>query len=258
MSNPQANIHPNAKIASDAIIEPFATIGDNVEIGSGTWIGPGAVIMSGARIGKNCKIFPGAVISAIPQDLKFAGEDTTVIIGDNTTIRECVTINRGTVDMMTTKIGNNCLVMAYSHLGHDTIMGDNCVVANSVNIAGHVTIGDWAIIEGMVGVQQFTRIGHHAFVAGGSMVRKSVPPYVKAAREPISYVGVNTIGLRRRGYTNEQVTNIEDVYRVVYVQNKNITQALKIADIELPNSKEKTEILDFINSETKGIMRGFN
>ena len=137
-------------------------------------------------------------------------------------------------------------------------MGDNCVVANSVNIAGHVTIGDWAIIEGMVGVQQFTRIGHHAFVAGGSMVRKSVPPYVKAAREPISYVGVNSIGLRRRGYTNEQVTNIEDVYRVVYVQNKNITQALKIADIELPNSKEKTEILDFINSETKGIMRGFN
>lgn len=258
MSNPQANIHPNAKVADDAIIEPFATIGDNVIIGSGTWIGPGAVIMSGARIGKNCKIFPGAVVSAIPQDLKFAGEDTTVEIGDNTTIRECVTINRGTVDKMTTKIGSNCLVMAYSHFGHDTIMGDNCVVANSVNIAGHVTIGDWAIIEGMVGVQQFTRIGQHAFVAGGSMVRKSVPPYVKAAREPISYVGVNSIGLRRRGYTNEQVTNIEDVYRVVYVQNKNMTQALKIADLELPNSPEKEEILEFINSETKGIMRGFN
>ena len=258
MSNPQANIHPNAQVAEDAVIEPFATIGDNVIIGNGTWIGPGAVIMSGARIGKNCKIFPGAVISAIPQDLKFAGEDTTVEIGDNTTIRECVTVNRGTVDKMTTKIGKNCLVMAYSHFGHDTIMGDNCVVANSVNIAGHVQIGDWAIIEGMVGIQQFTRIGHHAFIAGGCMVRKSVPPFVKAAREPISYVGVNSIGLRRRGYTNEQIINIEDVYRVVYVQNKNMTQALKIADLELPNSKEKEEILDFINSETKGIMRGFN
>ena len=258
MNQPLAYVHPQAKIARNVVIEPFTTIHANVQIGSGTWIGSNVTIMEGARIGKNCRIFPGAVISAIPQDLKFAGEDTTVIIGDNTTIRECVTINRGTVDMMTTKIGNNCLVMAYSHFGHDTIMGDNCVVANSVNIAGHVTIGDWAIIEGMVGVQQFTRIGHHAFVAGGSMVRKSVPPYVKAAREPISYVGVNSIGLRRRGYTNEQVTNIEDVYRVVYVQNKNITQALKIADIELPNSKEKTEILDFINSETKGIMRGFN
>ena len=258
MSNPQANIHPDAIIAKDAIIEPFATVGDNVEIGSGTWIGPGAVIMSGARIGKNCKIFPGAVISAIPQDLKFAGEETTVEIGDNTTIRECVTINRGTVDKMTTKIGDNCLVMAYSHFGHDTIMGNNCVVANSVNIAGHVQIGDWAIIEGMVGVQQFTRIGEHAFVAGGSMVRKSVPPFVKAAREPISYVGVNAIGLRRRGFTNEQIINIEDVYRIVYVQNKNMTQALKIADLELPNSPEKESILDFINSETKGIMRGFN
>ena len=258
MSNAQANIHPNAIIAENAIIEPFATIGDNVEIGAGTWIGPGAVIMSGARIGENCKIFPGAVISAIPQDLKFAGEDTTVIIGNNTTIRECVTINRGTVDKMTTQIGDNCLVMAYTHFGHDTIMGDNCVVANSVNIAGHVTIEDWAIIEGMVGIQQFTRIGKHAFIAGGSMVRKSVPPFVKAAREPISYVGVNAIGLRRRGYSNEQITNIEDVYRVVYVQNKNINQALKIADLELPNSKEKEEILGFINNETKGIMRGFN
>jgi len=258
MGNPQANIHPDAKIAKDTIIEPFATIAGNVEIGSGTWIGPGVVIMDGARIGKNCKIFPGAVISAIPQDLKFAGENSIAEIGDNSTIRECVTINRGTVDRMTTKVGKNCLIMAYTHLGHDTIIGDNCVIANSVNIAGHVTIEDWVIIEGMVGIQQFTRVGRHAFVAGASMIRKSVPPYVKAAREPISYVGVNSIGLRRRGYTNEQIINIEDVYRVIYVQNKNVKQALKIADIELTDSKEKTEILDFINKETKGIMRGFN
>lgn len=258
MGTSLANIHPDAKIAADVIIEPFATVEANVEIGSGTWIGPGAVIMNGARIGKNCKIFPGAVISAIPQDLKFAGEETTVEIGDNSTIRECVTINRGTVDKMTTRVGYNCLIMAYTHLGHDTIIGDNCVIANSVNIAGHVEIGDWAIIEGMVGIQQFTRVGKHAFVAGASMVRKSVPPYVKAAREPISYAGVNSIGLRRRGYTNEQIINIEDVYRVIYVQNKNVKQALKIADLELPDSKEKHEILEFIKDATKGIMRGFN
>lgn len=258
MRSPLTNIHPDAKIATDVIIEPFATVGANVEIGSGTWIGPGAVIMDGARIGKNCKIFPGAVISAIPQDLKFVGEETTVEIGDNSTIRECVTINRGTVDKMTTRVGSNCLIMAYTHLGHDTIIGDNCVIANSVNIAGHVEIGDWAIIEGMVGIQQFTKVGKHAFVAGASMVRKSVPPYVKAAREPISYAGVNSIGLRRRGYTSEQIINIEDVYRVIYVQNKNVKQALKIADLELPDSKEKNEILEFIKDATKGIMRGFN
>lgn len=255
---PTAYIHPNAKIADSAIIEPFASIYGDVEIGEGTWIGPNAVIMDGARIGKNCKIFPGAVISAIPQDLKFDGEQTTVEIGDNTTIRECVTINRGTVDRMTTKVGDNCLIMAYVHLAHDCFIGNNCILANSVNIAGHVTVEDWAIIEGMVGVQQFVTIGKHAFIAGATSVRKNIPPFVRAAREPISYVGVNSVGLKRRGYTDEQVAAIEDVYRIIYVQNKNITQAIKIVDLELPPSNEKDDIINFINSSTKGIMRGFS
>lgn len=255
---PQPYIHPNAKIAPDAIIEPFATIYGDVEIGSGTWVGPNAVIMDGARIGKNCKIFPGAVISAIPQDLKFDGEKTTVEIGDNTTIRECVTVNRGTIDRMTTKIGNNCLIMAYVHVAHDCIIGNNCILANCVGLAGHVTIEDWAILEGMVAVQQFVTIGKHSFVGGKTGVRKNVPPFVKAAREPISYVGVNTVGLKRRGYSDEQILAIEDVYRIIYVHNKNITQALKIVDLELPPSKEKEEIISFINSSTKGIMRGFS
>lgn len=258
MQELKANIHPDAKIASDAIIEPFATIYGDVEIGSGTWIGPNAVIMDGARIGKNCKVFPGAVVSGIPQDLKFDGEKTTVEIGDNTIIRECVTINRGTTDKMSTKIGNNCLLMAYVHIAHDCTIGNHCILANSVNVAGHVTIEDWAILEGMVGVQQFLTIGKHAFVAATTGVRKNVPPFVKAAREPISYVGINAVGLKRRGFSEEQITNIEDVYRVIYIQNRNMTQALKIVDIELPASPEKTEIIDFINSSTKGIMRGFS
>lgn len=255
---PTAYIHPNAKIADSAIIEPFASVYGDVEIGEGTWIGPNAVIMDGARIGKNCKIFPGAVISAIPQDLKFDGEQTTVEIGNNTTIRECVTINRGTVDRMTTKVGDNCLIMAYVHLAHDCFIGNNCILANSVNIAGHVTVEDWAIIEGMVGVQQFVTIGKHAFIAGATSVRKNIPPFVRAAREPISYVGINSVGLKRRGYTDEQVTAIEDVYRIIYVQNKNITQAIKIVDLELPPSNEKDDIINFINGSTKGIMRGFS
>ncbi len=258
MNQPLANIHPDAKIADDAIIEPFATIYADVEIGSGSWIGPNAVIMDGARIGKNCKIFPGAVISAIPQDLKFDGEKTTVKIGDNTTIRECVTINRGTVDKMTTSIGNNCLLMAYVHIAHDCQIGNNVILANSVNVAGHVTIQDWAILEGMAGVQQFITIGKHSFIAATTGVRKNVPPFVRAAREPISFVGVNTVGLKRRGYSDEQITAIEDVYRTIYVQNKNMTQALKIVDLELPPSKEKDEIVDFIKASTKGIMRGFS
>ena len=248
---PQPYIHPDAKIAPDAIIEPFATIYGDVEIGSGTWIGPNAVIMDGARIGNNCKIFPGAVISAIPQDLKFDGEKTTVEIGNNTTIRECVTVNRGTIDRMKTKIGDNCLVMAYVHVAHDCFIGNNCILANAV-------IQDWSILEGMVAVQQFITIGKHSFIGGKTAVRKSVPPFVKAAREPISYVGVNTVGLKRRGYSDEQVAAIEDVYRVIYVHNKNMTQALKIVDLELPPSKEKDEIIDFINASTKGIMRGFS
>ena len=251
-----AHVSANAHIADGAIIEPFAYIDDNVTIGQGTWVGPHAVIQSGTTIGENCKIFSGAVIGAIPQDLKFSGEDSKVVVGDRTVIRKCVTINRGTADRMETKVGSDCLLMAYCHLAHDVSVGDHVIIANSGNIAGHVTIEDWAILEGMVGVQQFVTIGQHAFVAGGSMVRKNIPPFVKAAREPLSFIGVNSIGLRRRGFANEQVVNIEDIYRTLYVQNRNISQALRVAEAELAQSNEKSVILEFISASDKGIIRG--
>ena len=256
--HPTANIHPDAKIGKNVVIEPFATIYADVVIGEGTWIGPNAVIFDGARIGDNCKIYPGAIISATSQDLKYNGEYTTTEIGNNTVIREFVTIHKGTTDRHKTKIGSNCLLMAYVHIAHDCIVGDNVIIANLVQIAGHVTIGNWVIIEGTAAIQQFVQVGDHVFVAGGSLVRKNIPPYVKAAREPLSYVGVNTIGLRRRGFSDQQIMNVEDIYRVIYVQNSNITTALKVAELELPQTEEKSTILDFIRSSTKGIMRGLS
>ena len=187
MISPLASIHPNAKLGNNVIIEPFAVIHENVIVGDGTHIMSHSVIMPYSRIGNGCRIFPGAVIGAIPQDLKFIGEETTAEIGDNTTIRECVTINRGTVDKWKTVIGKNCLLMAYSHVAHDCMIGNNVILANAVQLAGHVEIGEYAIIGGLTGAHQFTRIGAHTYIAGHTVIRKDVPPYVKAAREPMSY-----------------------------------------------------------------------
>lgn len=251
-----AFIHPEAKLGKNVTVSPFAVINGNVEIGEGTWVGPHVTIMEGARIGKNCRIFPGAVISAIPQDLKFSGEDSTVEIGDNTTIREFVTVNRGTKDRMKTAVGSNCLLMAYVHVAHDCLIGNNVILANSVNLAGHITIDDWAILEGLVAVQQFVHIGAHSFVTGGSLVRKNVPPYVKAAREPLSYIGVNSVGLRRRGFSNEIVLQIEDIYRTIYVRGYNVSNALNIVEQEAPASAEKNLIVNFIRDSKDGIIRG--
>ena len=233
MNQPLAYVHPGAKIAKNVVIEPFTTIHNNVEIGEGTWIGSNVTIMEGARIGKNCRIFPGAVISAEPQDLKFEGEDTTVEIGDNTTIRECVTSNRGTKDRYRTAIGKNCLIQAYSHIAHDCIVGDNCIFSNSSTLAGHVTVGDYVVLAGMVAVHQFCTIGSHSFVTGGTLVRKDVPPYIKAAREPISYVGINSVGLRRRGVDSEKIKEIQNIYRVLYQKNYNNSQAIEILETEI-------------------------
>ena len=256
--NQLSYIHPEAKIGSNVKVEPFSTVYENVEIGEGTWIGPNVTIFPGARIGKNCRIFPGAVISAIPQDLKFQGEASTLEIGDNTTIRECVTLNRGTVDKMKTAIGSNCLLMAYVHVAHDCIIGNNVIIANSVNLAGHVEIADYTILEGLVAVQQFIRIGAHSFITGGSLVRKNVPPFTKAAREPLQYIGINSVGLRRRGYTNERILEIEDIYRTLYVKGHNVTNALAIIEHEAPASNEKEQILNFIRESKDGIMRGIS
>ena len=256
MSELRANIHPDAKIGENVTIEPFSTIYGNVEIGDGTWIGPNVTIMDGARIGKNCKIFPGAVISAVPQDLKYAGEDTHAIIGDNTIIRECVTINKGTTDAWKTQVGSNCLLMAYVHVAHDCIVGNNVILANCVNLAGHITIEDHSILEGMVAVQQFLRIGAHSFIAGGSLVRKNVPPYVRAAREPLSYVGINSIGLKRRGFSDDDVKRIEDIYRNIYVLNKVTSKGIEAVKTNIEESKFKEEIVSFFESSEDGVMRG--
>jgi UDP-N-acetylglucosamine acyltransferase len=210
MNQPLAYIHPGAKIATNVVVEPFTTIHNNVKIGSGTWIGSNVTIMEGARIGSNCRVFPGAIISAIPQDLKFEGEDSLAVIGDNTTIRECVTINRGTKALGKTQIGNNCLIMATSHIAHDCYIGNNCILANGSVIAGHVTVGDFAILSGLVAVHQFIHIGEHALVSGGSLVRKDVPPFSKAGKEPLSYIGINSIGLRRRGFNTEKIREIQE------------------------------------------------
>lgn len=257
MNQPLAYVHPGAKIAKNVVIEPFTTIHNNVEIGEGTWIGSNVTIMEGARIGKNCRIFPGAVISAEPQDLKFDGEETTVEIGDNTTIRECVTINRGTKDRYRTAIGKNCLIQAYSHIAHDCIVGDNCIFSNSSTLAGHVTVGDYVVLAGMVAVHQFCTIGSHSFVTGGTLVRKDVPPYIKAAREPISYVGINSVGLRRRGVDSEKIKEIQNIYRVLYQKNYNNSQAIEILETEMEATPERDEIIQFVRNSTRGIMKGY-
>ena len=257
MNQPLAYVHPQAQIADNVVIEPFASISKNVVIGEGTWIGANVSIMPGARIGKNCRIFPGAVISAVPQDLKYMGEDTEVVIGDNTTIRECVTINRGTKYAFRTVVGNNCLLMAYSHVAQDCAIGNNVILANSVNLAGHIEVGDWAIMEGLVAVQQFIKIGAHSFIAGGSLVRKDVPPFVKAGREPLSYVGVNSVGLRRRGYSAETIQHIQEIYRLLFVRGYNVTKALYIIEAEVPASAERDMIVTFIRNSKEGVMKGF-
>ena len=257
MNQPLAYVHPGAKIAKNVVIDPFTTIHNDVIIGEGTWIGSNVTIMEGARIGKNCTIFPGAVISAPPQDLKYNGEETQAIIGKNTTIRECVTINRGTLDRQKTEVGNNCLIMAYSHIAHDCKVGNHCIFSNDSTLAGHVTIGDYVILAGMTAIHQFCTIGDYAFITGGSLVRKDVPPYVKAAREPLSYVGVNSVGLRRRGFTTEKIREIQSIFRILYQKNYNTSQATEILEAEMEVSPERDEILDFIKNSHRGIMKGY-
>lgn len=257
MNQPLAYVHPQARIAKNAVIEPFVNIERNVEVGEGTWIGSNVTIMEGVRIGNNCKIFPGAVIGAIPQDLKYAGEDTTVEIGNNTTVREFVTINRGTKASWKTVIGQKCLLMAYVHVAHDCYIADGVILANAVNLAGHISIDEYAIVGGLSAVHQFVKIGAHVIISGGSLVRKDVPPYTKAAREPLSYAGVNSIGLRRHGFTNEKINEIQDIYRYLYIKGYNVTQAIRYIEADMASSPERDEILSFIARSTRGIMKGY-
>jgi UDP-N-acetylglucosamine acyltransferase len=256
MKQALTNVHPNAKIGKDVVIEPFVSIAEDVEIGDGTWIGPNAVIMDGARIGKNCKIFPGAVIAGIPQDLKFKGEKTTVEIGDNSTIREFVTVNRGTAARGKTILGQNCLLQSYSHVAHDCDIQNNVILGSYAGLAGEVEVDDFAIISPYSAVHQFCRIGKHAFVGGGSLVRKDIPPYILVANEPLSYVGVNSVGLRRRGYDIDKVNDIQNIYRYIYLKGLNNSQALNAIEEETEQTPEREEILAFIRNSERGIVKG--
>ncbi len=257
MKQPLAYIHPEAKIAPNVVIEPFVTIDKNVVIEEGTRIGSNVTILEGTHIGKNCNIFPGAVIGAVPQDLKFVGEDTTVEIGNNTTIREFVTINRGTKAKGKTVVGDNCLLMAYVHVAHDVIIGNNVILVNTVQVAGEVIIDDFAIVGGMSAIHQFVHIGAHVMVAGGTLIGKDVPPYVKAGRERISYVGVNSIGLRRRSFNNDQIRDIQNIYRYLFQMGLNNSEAIERIEAEMPASKERDEIILFVRNSQRGIIKGY-
>jgi UDP-N-acetylglucosamine acyltransferase len=258
MENSLSHIHPQAQLAKNVVVEPFVTIERNVEIGSGTWIGSNVTIMEGARIGKNCEIFPGAVIAAIPQDQKFNGEKSLAIIGDNTVVRECATINRATNATGTTIVGNNCLIMAYAHIAHDCIIGNHSIIVNNVALGGHVNIGDYAIIGGLTAVHQFVTIGKHTMISGGSLVRKDVPPYVKAGREPLSFIGINSIGLRRKEFSEEKIREIQEIYRFLYQKNFNNTQAISEIEVEFKISEIRDEIISIVKDSGRGIMRGYN
>lgn len=254
--SPLAYVSPEAKLGDNIVVEPFAFIDANTEIGDGTRIMTQATVLSGARIGKNCTIFPHATISAIPQDLKFKGEETIATLGDNTVARECVTVNRGTASRGATIVGSDCLLMAYSHVAHDCVLKDNIILGNTTQLAGEVEIDDFAILSGGTLVHQFTKIGPHVMIQGGSKVTKDIPPFIMAAREPIVYVGLNIVGLRRRGFSGEQINSIQEVYRFLYQSGYNTSQALERIENELPESKERSLIVDFIRSSSRGILRG--
>jgi len=251
-------IHPDAHLHETVEVGPFTTIYEDVYIGEGTWIGPNVTIFPGARIGKHCKIFPGAVIAAEPQDLKYNNEYTTVEIGNYVIIRECVTIHKGTEYSYKTIIGNNSLIMAYSHIAHDCVIGNHVIIANATNMAGHVIIDDFAVIGGMTAIHQFCKIGKHVIIQGGSLVRKDIPPYVKAGREPMVFEGLNLVGLKRRGFPNEDIELIKDIYRVYYGNGMNISQATLKVEETFGDSIYKTEILNFIKNSQRGILKGYS
>jgi UDP-N-acetylglucosamine acyltransferase len=257
MKQPLSYVHPESQVAENVVIEPFVTIDKDVIIGEGTRIGSNVTILPGTRIGKNCNIFPGAVIGGIPQDLKFRGEYTTVEIGNNTTIREFVTVNRGTSAKGKTVVGSNSLLMAYVHIAHDCVVGNNVILVNNTQLAGEVIIDDWAILGGMTAVHQFVHIGSHVMVAGGSLVRKDIPPFIKAGREPLAFEGINSIGLRRRNFSNEKIREVQDIYRYIYLKGFNTSQAIEVIEAEMPASPERDEIILFIKDSKRGIIRGY-
>ena len=253
----QAYVHPEAKLGENVTIEPFAFIDKNTEVGDGTIVMSGANVRNGARVGSNCRIFPGAVVGGIPQDLKFRGEESLAIVGNNTTIRECVTINRGTASKGYTKVGNSCLLMAYSHVAHDCVLNDNIILGNATQLAGEVEVEHHAILSGGTLVHQFTRIGAHAMIQGGTRLGKDIPPYIIAGREPVCFSGVNLVGLRRHAYSNEKINEIQEIYRVIYQSGFNFSDAINKIESEFEETPEMRLIVDFVNGSPRGIVRGY-
>jgi UDP-N-acetylglucosamine acyltransferase len=256
MISPLSNVSPKAKIGANVTIEAFATVYEDVEIGDNTHIHPNAIIYPDTTIGSGCQIFPGALIGIVSQDLKYKGEKAKTTVGNNTIIREYATVHKGTADRMITSVGSNCMIMAYAHIAHDCVIGNNVILANYVGLAGHVTIEDFVIIEGYTAIQQFLVIGAHSFLAGASKVRKNVPPFIRVAREPLQYIGVNTVGLSRRGFEKEVINQIEDIYRLIFVRGHNITNALELVEQEITDTEIRKQIVGFIRSSTDGIIKG--
>jgi len=253
----QSYVHPEAKLGENVTVEPFAFIDKNVEIGDNSVIMSGANVRSGSRVGKNCRISPGAVIGDIPQDLKFRGEETLAIIGDNTTIKECATVNRGTASKGQTVVGSNCLIMAYAHIAHDCILKDHVIIGNATQLAGEVEVDDYAILSGGTLVHQFTRISKNVMVQGGTRLGKDLPPYIIAGREPVCYSGVNLIGLKRRGFSTEKVNEIQEIYRIIYQSGHNFSDAIAIIEKDFPRTPEMELIVDFVKTSPRGIVRGY-
>ena len=248
-------VDPDARIGNNVQIGPYSCIYGDVEIGDNVEIYNNVTIFPGARIGDGVKIFPGAVVAGVPQDLKFRGEKTLAVVGAGTTLRECSTVNRGTASKGITSVGENCLIMAYSHVAHDCRLGNGVILSNATQIAGEVVIDDYAVIGGGSLIHQFCHLGKNIMLQGGALVNKDIPPYVKAARKPISYVGLNTVGMHRRGFDSELIREIGDIYRIIYMSDLNVTNALNLVREQIPQSAVRDEIIEFIEHSGRGVIR---
>ncbi len=255
--HPTAVVHPGAELGKDVEVGPYSIISEDVIIDDGCKLKSHVVIDRGARLGKNITVYTGAVLSTPPQDLKYKGEKTYLEIGDNTTIREYATLNRGTTHSNRTRVGKNCLLMAYVHVAHDCVIGNNVILSNAVNMAGHVEIGDFAGIGGITAIHQFVHIGPHCFIGGGFRVVKDVPPYVLAMGEPLQYGGLNTTGLTRRGFSPETQADIKRAYKVVFRSNYTKKEALEVLRRDFRNSAEVQEIADFWEKSERGLIKGY-
>lgn len=248
-----AILDPSVELGEGVEIGPYCVIGPNVRLGDGTQLGPHVVIERDTVLGRDCRVHPGAVLGGDPQDLKYGGEAAPLIVGDRTVVRECVTLNRGTDARGRTQIGADCLLMAYSHVAHDCVLGDHVIIANGVNMGGHCDIGDWAIVGGLTAIHQFVQIGQHAFVGGSSAVRKDVPPFVKAAGDPLRLFGLNSVGLQRRGFADEERAALRRVYRLLFQSKSNLGESVRRAREEAGDAAHVQTLLAFIERSERGI-----